>query len=219
MTTQTASTASAKFIDWNKAIQIKNGFLPADLSIALGSAKLQNIWLNIRKRTITEIANEVKALWIEAVAVENNIDQTVATERVNDFISRYDSPANWVAIAVNGSWSMPCEQAIAAVKVESVEATTEALTEEEIKSAKKVAKLIKADKLNETIFWYIVQNYPIHSVGFCKTAGVDTRTMQARARAIQSAITGSLKNETVATHLTRIMGIKPKTAGGQLKTR
>jgi hypothetical protein len=222
MTTQTASAPTAKFINWNKAIQVKNGFLPADLSVALGSEKLQTVWLNVRKRTIAEVANEVKALWIEAVAIEKGLDITTATKRVEDYIARYDNPVNWICIEADGSWVMPGDPMFASTpqtEVATEVAEVEPLTEKEVKNAKKVKKLIKSDPVNEQIFWYIIQNRPIHSVGFCKTAGIDTRTMQARARTIQSAIKDSLKNETVAAHLIRIMGIESKTEGGWLKTR
>lgn len=222
MTTQTASTSTANFIVWNKSIMTRRGFLPADLSIAVGSTKLQDIWLNLRKRTIAEVANEVKTLWIAAVAVEKGINIAAAAEQVEAFIARHDNPANWVDVAADGSWSMPFEQAIAVaeVAVETVAIVkVETRTEEEIKSAKKVKRILAADPLNLQIFWYIVQNQPIGSVGFCNTAGIKTQTMQARARAIQSAVKGSLKNETIASHLMRIMGVQITTAGGWLKAR
>lgn len=159
---------------------------------------------------------------VAAVAAEKGIGIAAAGEQVEDFIARHDNPANWVEVAADGSWSMPTAQpiAVAEVAVETVAvAEVETLTEEEIKSAKKVKKILAADPLNVQIFRYIIQNQPIGSVGFCQTAGIDTRTMQARARAIRSAVKDSLKNETVASHLARIMGVKTVTAGGWLKAR
>jgi len=58
------------------------------------------------------------------------------------------------------------------------------MIESDILAAKAIIAYAKADSLNLDILWFLISDYPVYSVGFCKGFKIDTRTMAAKANHI-----------------------------------
>lgn len=219
MTTQTARTAyiytrtfSRAMVQWFKNSLIRDGFMPADLSVASGSAVLQQVWLNVHRRSVNDVQHEVRVMWYQAVEMEDGIDLAQATEKVEAWIASFQNGI-WVDAASNGE----AEAVTVASEAQKVELTTApALNKAEVTAARKIRKMIDKNPITKQILLYILQECPTHTVGFCKTAGIHTGTMQATVRNIYKAA-GCPKNEDMIKHLKRILMIKTVTQGGWAK--
>lgn len=196
-------------INWLIDGAVWRGDIPADLFTALYTPDSMRDFYK-KFRGDRDIKHRILLAWYEATAREQSITVDQAAEIVNFELCFYST-----------AWALVprAEEATEAAEVEPE------LTEEEVKAARKILNMIKKDEkengeaaINRHILGYILAGHNLADKGFCNTAGIDTRTMQARGRAIVAAAK-TPKNTTVQQHLRKILKIKTVSRGGWAKTR
>lgn len=70
-------TIDAKINQWSLKILVKNGKVPANLSVEIGSLKLETIWNNLQNESATDIREHVRQLWLQAVELENEVREAM----------------------------------------------------------------------------------------------------------------------------------------------
>lgn len=206
MTTQSATTYSytpifgTKFNNWLKAILIRDGFYPEDLSVVSGSAVLEHVWFNLQKRAVGDVLHEVRMMWHQALAMEEGIELGQAIAKVEELITTRNAFFNSGRGLVTGN---PAERAAEEVKsTELIEAPE--LSAEEVKAARKLKKMAAKSDVVKQVLFYILQEYPTWETGFCNTAGIHTATMRATINAISKAAKCP-RHRTLKDHLFKIL--------------
>lgn len=221
MTTQTARatysytrTFSPAMVNWLKNSLIQRGLIPADLSVASGSAELQQAWLNVRNRSVNDIQHEIRVMWYRAVEMENGIELSEAVEQVEARIAEWENGI-WVDVAEDDT----CNAPTVAPEAQALKFTTPVgLSKDEVTAARKICKMIEKNPTTKQILFYILQEYPTHETGFCNTAGIHTATMKSTVHNICKAA-NCPKHRTITQHLKRILMIETTSQGGWAKTR